>query len=305
MPIVLYSLKKSYPQYTPIIYLHKNLREDVKEKLSDIVSLDKFVIKENNYEYLKGLSNQRGKALRWVIRDKKLKDFDYVYFIDIDILYFREPIPLHAQHKKHMKILDLPFSNVIRTKVNNNRKPKTFLYRVKNYGLTNAILNFMKGKRTEKRLSGLHFVEVKRYFEKVEMMQKKYRKILTDENRLKNIEALSNEGILYEICKKSGFDLNKLGEYYEDPVSANNFNNFEKRNFRPHHGIHLGLFRGNDTNVPTSKIIADSNTYDYYIKNIDRYLDDKIFIRLLNNSDDFIKKQFDSMFQYYSISNPI
>jgi len=301
IPFLIYSIKKSYPEYIPIIFLNNSLREKTKKNLRLIKPLGKFIIKENYAN--RNLNRFRGKALRWLIRDDILMRFDYIYFVDIDMLYFEEPIPLHIQHKKHMKVLDLPFSNVLRKKINENRKMKIILKRAQKYGIKNAIYNFIRGKVEEKRLTGLHFVKVNEYFERIKESQNKYRDIIFNKDYKKYFQGFSDEPVLYKICNESGFNMNNLGTWEENPVKSLNFNNFSNPNFRPHHGIHLGLFRGK--NIPSSKIVAESEVYQYYAKKMQNYIRDDFFIKLLENSKNFIQEEFKHLFEYYSIKNSI
>jgi hypothetical protein len=102
------------------------------------------------------------------------------------------------------------------------------------------------------RLSGLHFIKREMYYKKVENTLNKYRNI-HKQGLLKNKK---NENILYNIVRESG-----LG--------------FPKKWFRPHHGIHLGLWRQKN-NVNLTRIFEDDNYCSYLkyfleIENTDLY----------------------------------
>jgi hypothetical protein len=72
-----------------------------------------------------------------------------------------------------------------------------------------------------KRLSGLHFVKKNEYYEKMNDVIQKYRLLL----RNGRLRAAKNEETLYKMVAESGFLLPKGW-------------------FRPHHGLHLHLWRG-------------------------------------------------------------
>lgn len=77
----------------------------------------------------------------------------------------------------------------------------------------------------KKRLTGLHFFEVQRYYSKVGDIIERYRK------NFMNTLQKNNEEILYDIVEEGiGFGDRSIEQGKE---------NF----YRPHHGIHLGLYR--------------------------------------------------------------
>ena len=298
LPLLIYSIKKSYPQYHPIVFIHESLRSDVKENLSKINQLGSFDVIDGYFAEIDIQSVFQGKALRWLLNDPTFHDYDYLYFIDIDMLYCKEPIPLHEQHVKHMDRTELPFSNVVREKKTNNRSIKTFLRRVKNYGVQNASNNYLKGTVVEKRLTGLHFVKVQEYFKQISKIQEKYFPKLKTLDLLDDFQGFSDEPLLYQLCKEAGFEVDKLGKY--SGLESINYQNCNKLSFRPHHGIHLGLFRdGNE--VLNYSNVPDSEVYQQYLKRFKKYLNDKLFIEILNNSDEFIKGQIKNVISYYNI----
>lgn len=310
LPLLLYSLKKSYPEYTPIIFLHGELKDEIEERLKLVEPLGNFTIVENKFSEIKDLEFCQGKGLRWVLRDNLIRQYEYAYFIDSDIIYCREPIPLHEQHIKHMKVLDLPFSNIIREKIYKNRSIKVIGKRIKEYGsegLKSSICNFFRGNVTENRITGLHFIKTKEYFEEVKEAQEKYYKILkSTKSYLKHFQGLTDESVLYRVCEESGFDLNKLEKSSDvDLCSLLNFKNFDKRGFRPVHGVHLGKFRNYYQKGVINEESAYSMAYNFYIKRLKEYLEDPTFIQILKESDPFIKKQFNAMLDYYSIPSPL
>lgn len=69
------------------------------------------------------------------------------------------------------------------------------------------------------RLSGLHFIEREKYYLCIESVRQKYVKLLK-ENKLND----TNEVMLYRMIKESGME-------------------FPNNQWRPHHGLHLGMWR--------------------------------------------------------------
>ena len=98
------------------------------------------------------------------------------------------------------------------------------------------------------RLSGLHFIRKDAYYAKMSLITKKYTKKLI-EGGLRNIK---NEVTLYNMVKASG-----LG--------------FPKVWFRPHHGLHLGLWRKGPRKIEqrywdSIDRAAYKGYYEYYLK---------------------------------------
>lgn len=297
IPLLIYSLLKSYPDYVPVIFVHGELRSDIRTQLESLNSLGSFYIKDNYYENFKTLNNFEGKSLRWTLRDDFFFKFDYVYFVDIDIVYFKEEPPLHIQHIEHMNVLKTPFSNTMRFATNKNRSCKMILRRIKRYGIKNAMKNFFKGNISEKKLTGLHFVKTKEYFQAVENAQKRHEDILFRRAYHNEYQGFNNESVLYNICLESKFNMENVGIHSN--YNGLDYRNYNQSVFRPHHGIHLGLFRSSAKDLISD--IANSLTYKYYLKNLKLYLNDPIFIKLLRDSDGFIKNHFLSLFHYYNM----
>jgi len=300
IPLLIYSLLKSYPDYVPIIFVHYRLRDDIACTLKELRSLGHFIVKDNYFNEFKTLNTFEGKSLRWILQDDIYLQYDYVYYVDIDIIYIKEFPPLHEQHIEHMNVLQLPFSNACRLANNRNRTCHTFMRRVKNYGINNAVINFIRGNKTEKQLTGLHFVKTDEYFPAVDAAQKKYKQLLLSGKYLSIFQGFKNEALLYTICRESGFDLSNVAT--QSNLKGLDFKDYTIPCFRPHHGIHLGVFRGGGE--PIQKDICDSITYKYYVKTFLSYLDDPLFIKVLKNADPFISEQLSAFFKYYNISYP-
>lgn len=296
IPFLMYSLLKSYPEYVPIVFVHGKLKEDIHQQLEWLRTMGRFVIKDHVFPEFKTLNTFEGKALRWLLQDDLLLAYDYIYFVDIDIIYINEDPPLHVQHIEHMQRLNLPFSNTSRLKINRNRELKTFSRRIKNYGIRNAVKHFIRGNQTEKRLTGLHFIKTKTYLPAVKPYQENYQQWLLSKKYLSRFQGFDDEPLLYQLCLDAGMPLDHVGEHDETSIC---YKNYKTLSFRPHHGIHLGLFRGEEP-VKNSHVLR-SSTYEYYVSVFLNYLKDPLFIRLLTDAAPFIKKQFASLLDFYNI----
>lgn len=252
IPYYVYSILKSYPDYHVKIFVDKKLSLPEKEcmKLIRDNLSDNFSIRENSfqeYDFLNETHIRGGgkKILRWLIPEKEFEGFDYIYIGDVDFLIMREEPSLLESHINHCRRTQLPFSNKIRL--------------------------IMPGSsdRTD-RLTGLHFVIKKPYYEKIGPYISSY---LEDNDLL--LDSLSginsNEQFLYHLVEQE-FDLNKLLDY-ED--------------FRPHHGIHLGIARSRG--VAPSKTLkkltqsatAEAFQLDKAREFIRTCLEDNLFQKLL------------------------
>lgn len=299
IPTLLFSLLKSYPEYMPIIFVYGSLREDVRNKIKKIESLGEFLVIDNYFNQFNNLNAFQGKSLRWILRDELIMEYEYVYFVDIDMIYLREDPMLHTQHILHMDTTKVPFSNVLREGLYNNRKLRLFLHRLKIYGIRNAIRKFIEGTVAEPKLTGLHFVKTKEYFPAVNLSQIRHEKMLKSREYLRYYQGYSNETVLYNICKEAGFNFNFLGEYSDS--NSLDFKNYYNPNFRPHHGLHLGIFREKKQIKTINNKVADSNTYKFYVDGFKELLKDTIFINLIENADVFIQRHFQMLFSYYGL----
>src|SRR5262249_18773675 len=127
------------------------------------------------------------KSLRWLLFDEEFYDYDNVYIGDIDMFIVPEDIPLHEMHVRHSREIGLPYSNRVR--------------------------------RGTRRLTGLHFVRTRDYYERVLPTMQKYR-----DGALSGLLGINNEELLYRMMEES-VGLPKI-----------------VGNFVTHHGIHARAF---------------------------------------------------------------
>jgi hypothetical protein len=73
--------------------------------------------------------------------------------------------------------------------------------------------------------------------------------------------------------------------------------NYDNVSFRPHHGIHLGIFRDSDLTAVAS--IIHSPTYEKYFRSYaDIMRNDDLFSKLLDKSSDYVKQIFSRLDSY-------
>jgi hypothetical protein len=249
IPFYVYSILKSYPDYHVKLFIDKELSLSEKKCLTLIKNelSDNFSIHENffpEYDFLNNIHiNGGGKTiLRWLIPENMFDGYDYIYIGDVDFLIIREEPNLLESHLSHCERIQLPFSNKIRSI----------------FDIDNDI----------DRLTGLHFIIKKPYYEKIGPTIS----YLKDRNKL--IEFLSglkfDEQFLYYLVKQSF-----------------NFDNLRNHDaFRPHHGIHLGLGRGKRSPSRVLKELNNAEKYESLRLDDARdclrfYLQDYLFQKLL------------------------
>lgn len=230
IPVYLFSILKNYPYYHVRIYLDGKLSLNVKRSL-DLLSeyKENYEIIEHSYLKENRLSNLENRSLRWILCDNELKKYKYVYVGDIDIYICREKEELLAQHKHHMQLTGLPYSNVLRLKL-------------KHY------LNDQKrnNKHHLFRLTGLHFFKTSEYFKATQRCRDKISDLLlyspqkynivkkAEVYLLKKYITTDDERTLFFIvlCSHLGF-----------PDCSYELNENSSLCFRPLHGIHFAIGR--------------------------------------------------------------
>lgn len=301
IPFLVYSCFKSYPEYDIRLYLFDKLDKDVRKQL-DFINAPNVTIIEHQFSDCPNMTPLKARSLRWVLWDDVFLKYDYLYIVDIDMLYIKEPIPLHVQHIEHMKTTGLFFDNLVRCFKRHPFNYQSIGYRLKQAGLQ-SFLRYLFSSTKDYRLTGLHFIETKRYYEKLDKNRILYFKnIIYDGSFLAKVMSSNDESFLYYIAMTSGLAPDRLSIQTES-YKMLDFNNYTRPEFRPHHGIHLGIFRKDLQSEGKRKTILDSDVYLYYIKKFEKdYLQDPLFIKIIEYSSDEIKRLFDNLFRYYNIN---
>ena len=294
IPLLIYSIKKSYIDYHIIIFVHSTLNSNVKKQLDDLKKIYNFQIIENVFNDCPKMNASKSRALRWVLWSPDFEKFDYIYTVDIDIFYLNENPSLHEQHIKHMKHVSLPFSNIIRKNSIKKLSIINILRKIKHSGFKN-IYSFLNSTGNYVHLSGLHFVDRKKYYFVLNSSKREYYKNMIYKSHNKNYNTISgeinDEIFLCDMILELGFDISKLG-VQTNSFSMLDFRYPERDEFRPHHGIHLGIFRSIELDIGSEEI-ARSEIYKYYITEFLKTIkSDSIFDQISTNFDDSIRNLF-------------
>lgn len=299
LPILLYSLDKAYPEYDVVLFLYDKLDSKIYKQITLLNLTLHYKIIDHVFSEYK-ITSLQSKALRWVLWDDTFSLYKYMYIVDIDMLYVREPLALHLQHIEHMKMTGLPFDN-IRREVKVSHDLVSILYRIKQAGFR-FFFSYLTYRGVNEKLSGLHFIEVERYY-----------KILTKDKReeffneilsgkiFKYVQYPNNEVFLSSFMRRLGMDVDVLA-LQTNSYNSLDFNNPTRKEFRPHHGIHLGIFRSQQVG-DSDKAILNSETYQYYLDVfVHKYLVDKDFVEMIRVAPENIRIGFRRLCLYYGIN---
>ena len=217
------------------------------------------------------------------------------------MLYIREPKPLHEQHIEHMLTTGLPYDNLVRCFQRYPFRLRSIINRIKNAGFR-SFFNYLFGSRKDFRLSGLHFIAVTSYYNTLDAEHRfKYKQMIYDGRFVSLMMSSNKEACLYQIMTRMNLHPEKLAIQTESTKMLD-FNNCSRPEFRPHHGIHLGIFRQDLRGK--RKTILDCDTYQYYIREFHtKILTDPVFLDLYHSAPLFIKKQFDGLIAYYHLTS--
>ena len=299
IPFLVYSCQVSYPEYDIILFVYGKLSENVRRSL-EIISVNNCRVIEHCFDDCQKMTSLKSMALRWVLWDDCFMDYDYLYVVDIDMIYQRENMPLHEQHKMHMQTTGLAFDNMRRRYMLHPFRPVPFLQRIK-YAGVRSLFKFLFGERMIYRASGLHFVKVKDYYCKMtSSIREKYKHSIYSNKWLKDVMFPDNEALLYYMLQEAGLCPEQM-PIQSNSYSSVDFQNPERREFRPHHGIHLGLFRSDIPIIqrPSDEAILKTEAYKYYfIQFRDRMYPDPVFKQLLEEAPVYIMDSFERMFTY-------
>lgn len=310
IPMYIYSILKSYPQYSVYIYVDKFLLPDIKQQLVLLENMGDFKVFEN-CNVKSGLINKAYNfshipmSLRWLEYDSSFEEFEAVYLGDIDIFICKEEPGLYEQHMRHCEYLNLPYSNCIRNK--ESKKVKSIKYLaafITTCGIRETYKYLISDQKGNKRFSGLHFIQTKEYYTKVLPLIPKYIEelnlVVSKRSKKWNLCMFDiNEIILYELIKESGLKLPPVAKDGVDSVGSN----YNSISFRPHHGIHLGLFRGDALERYDHKTLT-SETYRNYYCFLQKLRDnDETMKKIEDGFTPFVKSLFTKMDDYYSKYN--
>jgi len=219
IPLFIFFALRAFPQSHICIHICGLLPTKVRKNIELLLPQNDSWSVLENYKVSYPKNKNTLKSLRWVLFSEFLNSFDYLYVGDIDILLSKGSNLLN-DHILHSEFLGLPYSNIIRG--------------------------------SQKRLSGLHFVDTKAYYKLLKPIIFKYDKLL----KSGNLSGIRNETVLYLMLKEAkllppvwggGFDVDYISR---GPL---------KIAFRPHHGVHLRVVDMKHEAI--RKSILNSNIY--------------------------------------------
>lgn len=257
IPVYIYSILCSYPDYFVFIFCGEKIKQNVRKSLDILEQIGNFKIFESHLPAHSGKLKKGVAAAckRWLLYIPEFSNYDFLYIGDVDIFIIPDQTSLLDQHLIHCQTLQLDYSNVRR-------------------------------RASAKRISGLHFVKIEPYFKKMLPIIDKYSTmILSDQS---NYEVIDDECMLFDMINESGLGLCPQAKDVEhiDPRMPS---------FRPYHGIHLAVFR--DLMVKKRRVVSDDfkknmRTLKYMIdeplfKKIEMNFDGRLIKRIFKRIHDF------------------
>jgi len=211
---------------------------------------------------------------------------------------------LFDQHMRHAFRFDMPYSNIVRSIVLPNQAlPREIVKNIYLSGFSNAYRIFRKSVAEKPgvmyKLSGLHFILTKQYLPAIAAVKETFINHLNNmggKNGYYDIGTFNNEAFLHDMVKASGLPVPEdstkkynLARQQQDP---------EYIFFRPHHGIHLGIFREIST-MEYNKNRLDSNAYKFYYEDFQKLSETEDYKRIEPFFTAFVTNQLKTMHSYY------
>jgi hypothetical protein len=296
IPIFVYFVLRAYPDYYPLIFMQGALDARVRQRLELLRGLGRFRVQDNFQTALHWVGH-RAKAVRWLLYDGEFADYDAVYSGDIDMLIMPENPKLHEQHDIHCEVLGLPYSNIIRPPrvVRIKKDPLSIAKRLVQYGVRDTLRALPLYETRVSQLSGLHYMRTDAYFRAVLPKMLEFMGLLgggrgkTVLPMDKYLNGFRNEAFLLDLISDSGLGLPPPVEYGPDLLD---YRNFSKPGFRPHHGIHLGIFRNWNHNLADRSMLRLDCYREYYAHYTLAIKSDPLFQALLKASPTWLQDMF-------------
>lgn len=257
IPYYVYSVLKSYPDYYVKVFTRDSLSPNEKKCMAlirDQVSPN-FEVIESYFDeslHLEKPTKMVGgieTTFRFLLPYEAFKNFKFAYIGDVDFLIIRETPSLINGHKKHSNKIGVPYSNAIRAH--------------------------------STRLTGLHFIKVKDYYQKMEPLIQSY---------------LENPKQLYKEVKNLQYDEEFLYKLIKHGIG---FGKIRKHHYRPPHGFHIGIGRKGNEKERKRKIHRYLKQWQLYkqgiIEQLIAYFEDPLFKKIMllspDREIDFLKEQ--------------
>lgn len=310
IPIFVFFAKKAYPEYDIMLFLHETLDFEIEKVLKENNLYEDVIFRENIFSDGYSMLSRKAGSCRWLLWDDCFYDYDYLYVVDIDMLYIREPKPLHVQHVERMFYTGLPFDNLRRICVY-DFSLRGLAQKLKYSGWKGVKSYIRNIKKPISMLSGLHFIDVRKFYtsKNLEILEN-YRNRLNDKYYFPELPIPNEEVLLFEIITSMGYDSGVLGcqTCDSDNLLMLPFEDTKRKMFRPHHGIHLGIFKKqyySEWNESTKKIlkpILDSNTYRYYVEKYSEIYHSDEFQEILAIMPSRVREYIFRLNDYYNIN---
>lgn len=306
--IPLYTLfaGKTYPDYDLRIYIDYELKDNVKKQISYLKQFYNVEIIENFEDRIafskKALSFPRiKKSTRWLFYDKAFENYEALYIGDIDLIICKEPVDLFDAHMRHCEYLGTPYSNILRiSKEADSCSPKGALKNIIEYGFRETIKYYKEKSYYVNKISGLHFVKTKEYYDAV---TPKMQELINELNLMAESKSekfnncnFRDEELLYRLILESGLKLptDSTGTGY------NKETNPETDAYRPHHGLHLGIFRFTHAGIREYMELVGSNCYKNYYKYFKEIQKSEEYKYISEYFDKSLNSLIDNMDKFYS-----
>ena len=309
IPLYIYSILRIYPDYFVYVNVDRKINDFVLRQLSVIPYKDNFKVVINPMATTIDLNKRdisdKSKLKRnmtWLFYDEFFKQFEYLYIGDVDIFICRETPSLLEQHIEHCKVLNLPYSNFVRSQYMRVDKRLKVIARIAlGRGLTEAKSWLRMENTIVRRMTGLHFVKVDEYFSAVRPLFKKYKdslnRVLEGKGSKHEILYLkSNEILLYDLIEESELGLPPIipNNYSEHPLD------YKSIGFRPMHGIHLGIFRGKAGPFNEFQSVSSDLYINYYKQFCDMRSNDPIYHEMEKFQQSYLKNIIKNMDSFYN-----
>jgi hypothetical protein len=239
--LFIFFCKTTYPDAHPVIFVHQDLEERDSQALNILRAHFDFTVITNYMPDFEPFG-QYGQSLRWLLWDDLFDVFEGIYVGDIDILILPDKMPLFDAHMIHCDTLGKPFSNVLRTPLYQAvLKDKKAFFDSACANTIKTIIYCFKKRYLEYRLSGLHFFQCQQYKRPFLRHREAFLQILKKKPQLMWNNSNSNEVFLLELMEACGWLHPREYEFLLTPSRKSGAPPLNVR-FRPHHGLHLGIF---------------------------------------------------------------
>lgn len=305
IPLYIISLKESYPEYDIRLYIDNTLCENTREAVKILSEhYDGITVVENYAQHTKfskkAVSIQQiQRCQRWLFFDEAFLGYEAIYIGDIDLLICKEEKPLFEQHKTHCSVVGAPYSNISRAAGKRKITPKMIARNIVKFGFGQSLKYYFGKNEPVIKLSGLHFVLAKEYYEKVNtVIDNFYNELnLLAEGKSKryNLCSFNNEAMLRDLVMDAGFNDCELST----GLPYNIERDATKAAYRPHHGIHLGIFRHHSLMEAEKKVI-ESELYLSYYKQFCEIKNTEIYKKVSGNFTEHLNSLISVMEDYYS-----